>query len=145
MLTSHSDDSLNPLDASPTPFANVTPRRILLVEDHESTAIVLQRLLLRHGHYVWVALRFHEALEIATREKIEVIICDLDLPDGDGCSLLREIHKQSPIPGIVLSGHGTSADIQRSHEAGFKAHLLKPFDISEIENAIEHIFASAQS
>lgn len=141
-------------DSDPTPLTSdapilpgttskIVPRRLLVVEDHESTATVMQRLLQRHGHEVWVALCYQEALQMVREHSIEAVICDLELPDGDGCDLLRELKKHAPIYGIVLSGHGTPADLERSRAAGFSAHLVKPFDITQIERTLTKTFRTA--
>lgn len=124
----------------PGSHLEIIPRRLLLVEDHESTAEVLKKLLERHGHEVWVALSCKEALDLSEQKSIEALICDLDLPDGDGYDLIQKIQKRGHILGIVLSGHGSADDIQRSREAGFAAHLVKPFDITEIEIMLAKIF-----
>lgn len=123
----------------------IRPRRLLVIEDHQSTATVMQHLLQRHGHHVWVALCFQEALRMAMENDIEAIICDLELPDGDGCDLLKELRTHREIHGIVLSGHGTPADLQRSRDAGFVAHLVKPFDITQIEHTLSKIFRESDA
>ncbi|MEO7932242.1 MAG: response regulator [Chthoniobacterales bacterium] len=121
------------------------PRRLLVVEDHESTATVMQRLLQRHGHEVWVALNYHQALEMVREHAIEAVICDLELPDGDGCDLLQELQKHAPIRGIVVSGHGSEEDVRRSRDAGFAAHLVKPFDINQIEHTLTDVFRTTDA
>lgn len=120
----------------------IVSRRLLVVEDHASTAIVMQHLLQRHGHEVWIALSYQQALHMAREHSIEAVICDLELPDGDGCDLLQELQKQSSIQGIVVSGHGAAEDLQRSRQAGFAAHLVKPFDITQIELTLKKIFSA---
>ncbi len=117
----------------------IIPRRLLLVEDHESTARTLQRLLQRHGHEIWIALSCREALALAASHTFDALICDLDLPDGDGTFLLQKIRQTHPVQGIVLSGHGSPQDIERCRAAGFSAHLVKPFDVTEIEIVLAQI------
>ena len=139
-----SDKDLTPLTSAapilPGTNSKIVSRRLLVVEDHESTATVMQRLLERHGHKVWVALTYQEALQLAQEHSIEAVICDLDLPDGDGCDLLRALKQITSIHGIVLSGHGDLVDLERSREAGFTAHLVKPFDITQIEHTLTETF-----
>ncbi len=152
-LSTASDNSILPVPDSSVPRTRVLPgtdlelipRRLLVVEDHESTATIMQRLLQRHGHEVWVALNYQQALEMAKEHAIEALICDLDLPDGDGCNLLQELQKRSAIKGIVVSGHGKDEDVQRSREAGFSAHLVKPFDINQIEHTLTGVFQQSDA
>jgi two-component system CheB/CheR fusion protein len=143
--TAVSDQSVTTDRLLPGTDLKIIPRRLLVVEDHESTATVMQRLLQRHGHKVWVALSYQQALEISAEHSIEALICDLELPDGDGCDLLRELQSISSIQGIVVSGHGTASDLARSRNAGFLAHLVKPFDITQIEHTLSELIPSGIS
>jgi len=118
----------------------IVPRRILLVEDHESTAEVVGRLLSRHGHEVWKAYSYLQAREIAMQQAVEVLVCDLHLPDGNGFDLLSEIKINKPVKGVVLSGHGSPEDMAHSRQVGFDAHLVKPFDLTEMEQTLSDIF-----
>jgi len=59
----------------------------------------------------------------------EVLVSDLGLPDGDGWQLLRESREAGAFPyAIAMSGFGTFADVATSTEAGFRHHLVKPFE-----------------
>ncbi len=125
-------------DFAPAPAApaQVTRRRILLVEDHEATRSTLLRLLTRHGHEVQGAETLATARALAATGEFELVISDLGLPDGNGHELMMELRTDHGLLGIALSGYGMEEDIQRSHECGFYAHLTKPVDISALESAI---------
>jgi CheY-like chemotaxis protein len=69
----------------------------------------------------------------------DILISDLDLPDGNGRDLMRNLAKHCPIRGIALSGYGMKDDIQSSIAAGFSHHLTKPVDWEELKIAIEKI------
>jgi signal transduction histidine kinase len=122
-------------DASPA-AAPQTPRRILLVEDHEQTRSTLERLLQRRGHTVEGVATMCAARERAATGEYDLIISDLGLPDGDGHKLMAELHDNHGLPGIALSGYGMDHDIARSRANGFFAHLTKPVDIRVLESAI---------
>jgi CheY-like chemotaxis protein len=79
--------------------------RILVVDDHADTLLVLTTLLTRHGHAVQGALDFRSAVEIAQAGFFDLVICDIGLPDGDGCLLLNEFKKLYPIKAIAITGY----------------------------------------
>ncbi len=123
--------------------AKVAPLRILLVEDHQSTLAVLQRLLTRAGHRVTSAISVASALQSASAESFDVLISDVGLPDGTGYELMEKLRATHGLRGIALSGYGMDDDLRRSQEAGFRAHLTKPIDFVQLERALEDLMAGA--
>lgn len=115
--------------------------RILLVEDHEDTRHTLSRLIQKWGHSVSSAASVAEALQLATKERFDLLVSDLGLPDAHGTDLMRELRKTSAIQGIAVSGFGTEDDIQRSLAAGFRAHLAKPLGTQKLKAAIDEVDA----
>jgi signal transduction histidine kinase len=109
--------------------------RILLVEDHDGIARACQRLLVSHGHVVIRAAGTASALAAAEREIFDLFICDMRLPDGSGLDLLPRLRSCSRgaaqcniTPAIAISGSVYEGDIARCLQAGFSAHVPKPFD-----------------
>jgi hypothetical protein len=97
------------------------------VEDHGDTAQMMQLLLTIAGHDVQVAGDVATALEEASRNPFDVLVSDLGLPDGSGADLIRELRRRGyTMPAIALSGYGREEDVQRSRDAGFVEHLVKP-------------------
>ncbi len=123
--------------ASSEPAAT-TPRRILLVEDHADTRNAMTRLLRRRGHEVHVAGTVTEALKVAAAlGRVDVLISDFCLPDGDGCDSLRAVTSVCPeVHAIALSGFGMDEDVKRSLDAGFSHHLIKPVNFSKLDMAL---------
>ncbi len=116
------------------------PRRvleILLVEDHEATRKTLSRLLERRGHRVTAAGDLAAARQFALAHHYDLLLSDLDLPDGDGCMLMRELAAAGGPPGIAFSGLGMEEDLRRSIAAGFRQHLTKPLDFQTLARVIE--------
>jgi CheY-like chemotaxis protein len=99
---------------------------MLIVEDHTDTARLLGRLVEQHGHRAVIAHRAQAALALAKHSRFDMLLCDIQLPDGDGWSLLEEIRKLYPIAAIACTGKSLEQDIARSIDAGFHAHLVKP-------------------
>ena len=115
------------------------PRRILLVEDHEPSRLALGRLLRNRGMDVVHAASVAEAVRCAAEGLFDLVISDLGLPDGNGCDLLRTLRAAHGCRGIALSGYGAEADVGRSREAGFLAHLTKPVQVAALERALEQV------
>jgi DNA-binding NarL/FixJ family response regulator len=72
------------------------------------------------------------------------LISDVDLPDGSGLELMRELASEQTIKGIAISGFGTEQDVRLSEAAGFHAHLLKPIDVNQLEEAIRTVLSCSE-
>jgi CheY-like chemotaxis protein len=101
---------------------------ILLVEDHPDTAQALKRYLEFCGHSVVRAGTCEEALRHPDLARMEVLICDIGLPDCSGWDLLPELRaKTGPAYAVAITARGLPGDAARSLASGFQAHLTKPF------------------
>ena len=116
--------------------------RILLVDDHQDTCAALERLLVRRGHLVAAMPNVRSALEASTRNQFDLLISDIALPDGSGTELMTCLRAVSGIRGIAISGFGMNGDIQKSLQAGFSEHLVKPVKLERLEAAIETVMAT---
>jgi len=126
-----------------SPVAESRPLRILLVDDHQDTCIALERLLVRRGHLVAAAHNVRSAMEAAARNSFDLLISDIALPDGTGTELMTYLRAISGIPGIAISGFGMNGDIEKSIDAGFAEHLVKPVKMENLEAAIDRVMAAA--
>ncbi|HYY35679.1 MAG TPA: MASE1 domain-containing protein [Candidatus Binatia bacterium] len=136
---------------SPHEVATVAPKarsevlqqglKILLVDDHPDTCAALEKLLVRRGHLVAAAHNMRAAMEAAVRNKFDLLISDIALADGSGMDLMLQLRAISNVPGIAISGFGNEGDIQRSLQAGFSEHLIKPIRLNDLEAAIERATA----
>jgi signal transduction histidine kinase/CheY-like chemotaxis protein len=118
------------------------PLRILLVDDHQDTCVALERLLVRRGHLVAAAHNVRSAMEAAAHNSFDLLISDIALPDGSGTELMSYLHAMARIPGIAISGFGMNGDVQKSLEAGFVEHLVKPVKMENLEAAIDRVMAA---
>ncbi|CAB3796691.1 ATP-binding response regulator [Pararobbsia alpina] len=119
----------------PTPPAE-RPLEVLLVEDHEDTADVMARLLEAYGHTVTTAGLLADALEAIERQRFDLVISDLGLPDGSGLDFVRAFRTRSAAPAVALTGYGMDDDVRRCIEAGFSVHLTKPVSIQQLERVL---------
>lgn len=108
----------------------VPPRRVLVVDDNIDAAHSLATLLRLGGHDVQVAHDGGEALQMATAQQPEVVVLDIGLPVMNGFDVAKRLRQQrgdAKTPLLVaLTGWGQPEDRERSFEAGFDAHLVKP-------------------
>jgi PAS domain S-box-containing protein len=132
-----------PLDASPAPRARPPqrPLTILLVEDNADTLSYLSKMLALRGHDIRTADSFVSALRVAAELDFDVLVSDIELPDGSGLELMYTLRSGRAVPGIALSGFGASEDIELSRSAGFAEHLTKPVDFRRLEEAIQRVAA----
>ena len=127
-----------------TPTQRTRTLSLLVVEDHESTRMVLERLLTRSGHMVVTAATVHDALAAYKAAHFDAVISDLGLPDGSGIDLMVQIQNIRPVPAIALSGYGMEDDLQRSKAAGFFAHLVKPVKVEQLKQLLTQIPAHVE-
>jgi len=111
--------------------------KILLVDDHHDTCAALEKLLARCGHLVAVTHDVRSAMDAAVRNKFDLLISDIALPDGTGMDLMIQMRAMANVPGIAISGFGNNGDIERSLQAGFSQHLIKPIKLDNLEAAID--------
>jgi PAS domain S-box-containing protein len=132
---------------SPTEAAaGAAPRRralrVLVVEDSEDTAEMMQALLEIDGHQVQTAGSGPAALEVAAATRPDVVLLDIGLPGLDGYQVAQRLRADPVLRDVALiaaSGYGQEADRQRSREAGFDRHLVKPLDPHELREILAGI------
>src|SRR3954465_10270654 len=116
--------------------------RVLITEDHAATRRVLEKMFTRRGYEILVAANGEEALAIADTSRIDIMICDIGMPDMDGWTLLRRMRKTRPtLPAIAVTGYGREEEVEMSSRAGFDEHLSKPVTMEEIDAAIDRVMA----
>jgi signal transduction histidine kinase/CheY-like chemotaxis protein len=128
------------LDASPARRARGTPaRRILLADDNVDFTTSLAELLAARGHEVRVARNGAEALAAAAAFNPDFAFLDIGMPKVHGYEVarrLRELPATADCVLIAVTGWGQPDDRNRSREAGFDRHLVKPIDPAEIETIL---------
>jgi PAS domain S-box-containing protein len=117
--------------------------RVLIVEDHRDTAFILTRLLQSVGYHVQTANSMATALQMAAAERFDLVISDIGLPDATGYELMLQLKKSYGAKGIALSGFGMEKDVQRSRQAGFEEHLVKPVNLSQLQEAIQRLLSGS--
>lgn len=117
-------------------------RRILVVDDNVGAARMLSLLLAKRGnHVVQTAYDGPSALDKLKQFRPEFVLLDIGLPIMDGSEVARTIRNMEEFRDVVLialTGYGQEEDRQRSVEAGFDKHLVKPVEITEVEELLEY-------
>lgn len=111
--------------------------RVLFVEDHTDTRDVLELLLNRCGCQTVTAKDAREARKRLDEMQFDVLISDLNLPDGDGLELMQEAKRRhAPLKAIALTGRAAQEERAAGLNAGFDFYLTKPIDFHELRQAL---------
>jgi two-component system response regulator QseB len=106
---------------------------LLLVEDDQDLATLLQRLLSGEGYQVTIATDGQRGLHLALTRSFEVMVLDRGLPAIEGLDLIGRLRGRGvTTPMLVLSARGTTQDRVDGLDAGAEDYLAKPFEISEL-------------
>jgi signal transduction histidine kinase/ActR/RegA family two-component response regulator len=125
---------LAPLERPHAPTAVMTAR-ILVVDDNEDGAEMLAAALESKGYVTRVAHDAPTALRIAVEFHPQIALLDIGLPVMDGYELashLRDLPGMADLRLVALTGYGQESDRQRTRDAGFHDHLVKPVDLGAI-------------
>ena len=120
-------------------FAATKTRRVLVVDDHVDSAVLIAEVLAAQGHDTRVAHDPITAERAALEFGPQVVILDIGLPGMSGYDLLRRLRSRAELEAcrfIALTGHSEHVDRRRSREAGFQAHLTKPLDLRAVLNSV---------
>ena len=113
--------------------------RVLLVDDNVDAMEMMGFLLAEMGYEVQSTADSSELEALALRQRPHVIVLDIGLPGVDGYELARRIKRNPALSAIRLvahTGYGSPEDRRRAQEAGFDAHLVKPAELSDLEQAL---------
>jgi CheY-like chemotaxis protein len=127
------------------PRAPVAPRRILVVDDNRDSAGSLAALLELSGNEVRTAYDGLEAVMQTEEFEPDVVLLDIGLPGIDGYEAARRIRslpRGRMILLVAVTGWGQSEDRQRSREAGFDHHMVKPLRASALETLLANFSAA---
>jgi two-component system, sensor histidine kinase len=113
------------------------PKRVLVVDDNVDAAASLAEFLRLDGHEAEAVYSAKGALEAIATFSPDVVLLDIGLPEMDGCEVAKRIRAGgSSVRLVALTGYGQDEDVQRTHAAGFDAHLVKPVDFVLLERTI---------
>ncbi len=120
--------------------------RILVAEDEPHILKMLDFRLKNLGHEIIGAVDGREALEVAMKEKPDLILLDIMMPVMDGFQVLRKLKSQEEtknIPVIMLTAKSQEKDTVTGLEAGAADYVTKPFSFAELIARVNHALASS--
>ncbi len=109
-----------------------TPPTILLIEDDEAIAEPLIFGLQHEGMQVRHAVKGADGIELSRREKPDVILLDVMLPDMDGFAVCKTVRRESAAPILMLTARGQEMDRVMGLELGADDYIVKPFSFREL-------------
>ena len=111
--------------------------RILVVDDEASIRTIVEYSLREAGFDPLMAARGDEALEMISREAVDLVILDLMLPGVDGLEVCRRIRAERTVPIIILSARGEELDKVLGLELGADDYVTKPFSPRELVSRVK--------
>jgi two-component system CheB/CheR fusion protein len=122
--------------------------RILVVDDMEDMLHSFKSLLEMSGATVFEATGAIQGLEILAREKLDLLISDISMPEIDGYEFLRRVHAMpgyANLPAIAITGMRRDSDIAQARDAGFSAHLGKPVSVERLSSIVRDLLPQRES
>jgi CheY-like chemotaxis protein len=118
------------------------PLRVLVAEDNEFNAQLLEQLLVRRGHTVWLAGNGREALTLAAEGAFDLLLLDVHMPEMDGFQVARTIRERERaagghLPIIALTARSRQEDRERCLAAGMDEFLSKPVRAADLWAVLE--------
>jgi len=120
-------------------------KRILVVEDNENNMYLISFILKKNGYEVIEARTGVQGLELAIKEKPDLIIMDIQLPDIDGLETTKRIRKSEgdgKIPIVALTSHAMVGDKERALAAGCTGYIEKPINPDTFMAEVERYLSS---
>jgi CheY-like chemotaxis protein/two-component sensor histidine kinase len=124
------------------PPVEVSPRRILVVDDNADAANAVAMLLSLDGHEVECVYTADEALERLPKSRPDIALLDIGLPGMNGFELakrIRALPELAAIRLVALTGYGQAEDKARASGAGFDEHLVKPVEPEKLQEALTRV------
>jgi signal transduction histidine kinase/CheY-like chemotaxis protein len=120
--------------------------RVLVVEDDDDTRGLVEKVLETRGATVKTVSSADEALDILGKERVDVLLSDIEMPGTDGYQLIRELRLRpsqqgGSVPAVALTAYARTEDRLRALRAGFQLHLAKPVHPSELVTVVASLAA----
>jgi nitrogen regulation protein NR(I) len=115
---------------------------LLVVDDEPSILYFFRQAFCEPEVTLLTASSAAEGVEAVTRDRPDVVILDINLPDASGLETFRRVHEIDPkVPVIFITGHGTMATAIEAMRLGAYEYLLKPLELDQLTDLVERAFA----
>jgi signal transduction histidine kinase len=127
--------------SSSAPTAPDRSLAVVVIEDNEDSADLMEVWLIRLGHAVQIARTGPDGLALVTESRPDVVLCDIGLPGMDGVEVCRHVltEMRSPPVMVALTGWGMLEDRARTATAGFQHHLVKPVAMEQLIEVLRQV------
>ena len=138
-----------PRDLPSVPAISLNSARVLVIDDELDARNLLKLLLESAGAVVYLASSAEQGMEHLLTKSVDVLICDIGMPDVDGYSLMRRIRalddgQKSEVAAVALTAYARLEDRTEAMRAGFQNHLPKPVEPAEFLSVV-HSLANPRS
>jgi len=121
------------------------PGRILVIDDEQPIAQLIQDALSAEGHNVDVAVSAREGLKMADVSDYDLVLTDLGMPDMSGWEVAERIREKDPdLPVVLVTGWGTTIDDDEVARSGIVGVVHKPFEIRDLVETVHREIASRE-
>lgn len=115
-------------------------KRVLIVDDDQAMADIIEDTLIEYGYEPSKAHSLEAAYELLSRQAVELIILDINLPDGTGFEFCKDLRKYSNVPIIFASARTMEDDRIKSYDIGGDDFLSKPYSLKELVSHVNALF-----
>jgi len=141
---SHPPSAKSPDEKAPPDAMSLDGLKLLVVDDEADARRLLKRVFSDHGGAVTLAVSAFDALELARRERYDIIISDIGMPQMDGYALMRQIRempgeRDRPTPAIALTAFARPDDRARALAAGYQIHTAKPVIPADLVSLVANL------
>jgi len=123
----------------------MAPGSVLLIDDEEKLRSLLKRIIQLEGYTVTEASGLRAGLKVLEKEPIDIVLCDVKLPDGSGVDVCVEVRAWSNLPIIVLSAVGDEREKVRALDAGADDYITKPFSPRELVARVKAVLRRCEA
>jgi len=118
---------------------------ILVVDDEKDVVAFCLKVLALKGYEAQGASSGRQALDLAKRQRFDLLLTDIMMPELSGIDLLAELRTTAPdIAAVVITGYGTVDMAIKALRAGARDFVMKPFSIEELMSAVEHALSQSR-
>ena len=125
---------------------DLTGIRVLVADDDADAQLLIEKVLGTQGAIVKAVSSAREALDVLGRERVDVLLSDIEMPGTDGYQLIRDLRLRpsqqgGSVPAAALTAYARTEDRLRALRAGFQLHLAKPVQPSELVTVVASLAA----
>lgn len=125
---------------------DLTGIRVLVADDDADAQLLIEKVLETQGAIVKAVSSAREALDVLSRERVDVLLSDIEMPGTDGYQLIRDLRLRpsqqgGSVPAAALTAYARTEDRLRALRAGFQLHLAKPVQPSELVTVVASLAA----